>query len=348
MSLNYKKVMQRIAYYQDHPAYSIPFTSEKLNRTLGGVEKSKYTVVSGRANSGKTSFVDFYYVISLFHEYIQTDPSQRKPLRILYFELKDSEEKKLMKWFCAYMMLKDRQLVDINTLRNSTGKAFTYTDEKEQLLLQNQGFFEELSDHMSFYGQPANATDVYLKIKNYMETVGGFEDGIYQYDKEHEDQITLVVINNTARLRTELDDYQNKLDRNAINEKVNDYMVNLIDTYGISPVVVHSVRDVGLVGKGAPELRQLDIYGPSVDQGLIMYNPFNYNNKDYLNHNIPGFVINGKNRFTSVTIMKNTNGMDHASMGLIFVGEAGWFRECPHFTQEAELAQIVGTLQSIN
>lgn len=346
--MNYKKVLDRISHYQDHPLYSIPFKHPALNRVLNGVERGKYTVVSGRANSGKTSFVDFYYVISLFASYLDLDPSQRKPLHILYFELKDSEEKKIMKWFASYMMLKDKQLLDINTLRNSTGKSLSYSAEKEAALHKNQDFFEELSKHMTLLPAPTNATGVYLKIKNYMQTVGSFQDGIFQYDKEHEEQITLVIVNNTARLRTELDSYQNKLDKSAIADKLNDYMVELVDQYRISPVIIHSVQDTGLVGKGIPEIRQLDIFGPSVDQGLIMYNPFNYANKNYLNYDIPSFVINNKNRFTSVTVMKNTTGIDHASIGLIFLGEAGYFRECPHFSQEEELATILGTLQTIN
>ena len=346
--MNYKKIIQKIHEYQNNPPYSIPFSHSKLNRALNGVERGKYTVIAGRANSGKTSFVDFYYVISLFDTYLQTEPSQRKPFHILYFELKDSEEKKLMKWMASYMFMKYKTLVDINTFRNTTGKAFTFDEEREEALYKSQDFFKELSDHMTMFIKPMNSTDIYIKIKNYMESVGGFHDGIFQYDKEHEDQITLVVINNTARIRTELDSYDNQLERNAINEKINDYMQELIDKYRISPVVVHPIRDMGNIGKGAPELKHLEIYGSTVDQGLIMYNPFNYGNKDYLGYNIPEFVIGGKNRFTSVTVMKNNTGIDHASVGLIFLGEASYFGFCPLPSQEIELADKLGTLRTID
>lgn len=345
--MDYKKIYNRIQQYQDYPPYAIPFAHPKLNTVLNGIERSKYTVVAGRSNSAKTSFVDFYYVISLFDTYLQTEPSKRKPLHILYFEMKDQEEKKLMKWFASYMFLKHKRLIDINTLRNTTGKSFELTPDIEDLLHQDQDFFRELNDHITMEIRPMTSTDIYLKIKRYMESIGSYQDGIYQYDKEHEEQITLVVVNNTARIKPEMDGYSNPLNNDASIEKLNDYMRELIATYKISPTIVHSIKDIRVTNKGEPSLQDLGIFGSYVDQGIIMYNPYNYNNMNYMGYDVNNFIINRKNRLSTLAILRNNSGIDNAYLPLIFLGEASYFRDCPQYTQGVELGNLLSTLQSI-
>jgi len=345
--MDYKKIYNKVKQYQDYPPYALPLAHAKLNTLLNGVEREKYTVVAGRSNSAKTSFVDFYYVISLFDTYLQTDPSKRKPLHILYFEMKDSEEKKIMKWFASYMFLKHKQLIDINTLRNTTGKSFIFDANIENLLHEDQDFFKELSDHMTMEIRPMSSTDIYLKTKRYLESIGSYQDGIYQYDKEHEDQITLVVVNNTARIKPEADGYNNMLNNDASVEKLNDYMRELITKYKVSPVIIHPVKDTRVVKKGEPVIQDLGIFGSYVDQGIVMYTPFNYDNSKYMGYDINDFIINRKNRLSTLAVLRNNSGIDNAYLPLIFLGEASYFRDCPQFSQETELGNLLGTLQSI-
>lgn len=345
--MNYKQLLERINHYQEYPAYAIPFAHTKINNLLNGVEKGKYTAVSGRSNSGKTSFVDFYYVISLFKTYMDTEPSKRRPLHIIYFELKDSEEKKRMKWAASYMMLNNKILTDVNTLRNVTGKSFTFDIKVEDTMMQNQEFFNELASHMTFSSQPSTASDIYFKVKEYMTSVGSYHDNIFKYDKEHEGQITLVIINNTVRMRPELDNYNNKLNQDAMDHKLNDYLRELIDKFQISPVVVYPTPGTHLIAKGVPSIKDLGMFGQHVDQGVVMYTPFNYSNFNYHGYEIREFNINNKNRFKAAAIMRNTAGIDNATIPLIFLGEAGYFSNCPLAAEAEALMAVLETLRSI-
>ena len=346
--MNYKNLINKIHQYQEDPPYAIPFNNTKLNGVLNGVERGKYTVISGRANSGKTTFADFNYVITLLIEQLKIEKTSRAPLHILYFEFKDSEEKKMLKWTAAYLMKNHNRLTDVNSLRNVTGKKLTLDEDMLTKIEENQEFFEELDNHLTFYSKRMTATDIYYIVKEYMETLGEFQDGIFKYSPEHENQITLVVINNTFGIKSEDDSYSNKLNRDAIVGLLNEHLINLVATYKINPVVVHPSPDKGFVGKGVPVVADLGIFTPYIDQGLIMYTPFNYSNNNYLGYSVPEFVLNSKNRFKAVAILQNNTGIDNVTIPLLFLGEAGYYMPCPLPGDTTELERILTILNRLN
>jgi len=346
--MNYRRIINRIKQYQDDPPYAIPLENKKLNSVLNGVERGKYTVISGKSNSGKTTFTDYTYVITLMMQYLKIEEASRKPLHILYFESKDSEEKKMMKWTASYLMKKNKQLTDVNSLRNVTGKKLTLSPKLIQHIEDNQQFFDQLDEHMTMHSSSKTATDIYYTIKTYMESIGKMEDGVFKYAPEHENQITIVVINNTFGIKGETDSYNNKLNRTAIVSLLNDYMIELVDTYKINPVIVHPSPDNGFVGKGVPQMQDLGIFGAYADQGIVMYSPFNYSNNNYFGYDIKEFNINSKNRFKAAVILQNNTGIDNITIPFIFLGEAGHYMKCPLPTEAGELERIFGILYQLN
>lgn len=346
--MNYRQIVNKIKQYQTDAPYAIPFENEKLNGVLNGVERGRYTVISGRSNSGKTTFTDYTYVITLMIQYLKMEKANRKPFQILYFEFKDSEEKKMLKWTTTYLMKNNNQLTDVNSLRNSTGKKLSLTESMLELIEKNQNFFDQLDDHLILYSKPQTATDIYYTVKDHMNTLGESHDGIFKYYPEHEHQITLVIINNTFGIKSETDSYNNKLNRDTIIQLLNEHLKELMITYKINPIVVHPSPDKGFVGKGIPQIQDLGIFTPYIDQGLVLYTPFNYSNNNYLGYSIPEFVINSKNRFKAVSILQNNTGIDNVTIPLLFLGEAGYYMPCPLPNDTGELDRIFTILRRLN
>jgi len=345
--MKYRNILHRIKQYQEDPPYAIPLENEKLNGVINGVERGRYTVISGRSNSGKTTFTDYNYVITLMMQYLSIEEASRKPFHILYFEFKDSEEKKLMKWTATYLMKKDGRLTDVNSLRNATGKKLTLDDTLMDLIEANGAFFEEFEERTTLFTKYMTATDIYYTIKDYMNTLGEFRDGIFRYHPEHEQQTTMVIINNTSGIKPENDDYKTKLKRDAIVQLLDEHLKELISIYRINPVVVHPSSDKGFVGKGVPQMNDLGPFA-HVDQGIVMYTPFNYSNNNYLGYSIPEFVLGSKNRFKAAAILQNNTGIDNVTIPLLFLGEAGHYIPCPLPTETEELERILSILSTLN
>ena len=55
-------------------------------------------------------------------------------------------------------------------------------------------------------------------------------------------------------------------------------------------------------------------------------------------------VINGKNRLRTISIVRNTKGQENITVGALFIGECGFFREAAHPSDEAWYAGKIAKL----
>ncbi len=134
-------------------------------------------------------------------------------------------------------------------------------------------------------------------------------------------------------------------DRKTIN-KTSELLSTLRDTFRFSPVVVsqfnRSLSDIGRMklfkGDLQPQLEDFESSAKTqhdADLVLALFNPYRYKSYDadgfYKDYQIRDKMVSpqGHNRFRTLSIIKNSNGVDDVSIGLRFTGEVGSFKSLP-------------------
>jgi hypothetical protein len=295
-----------------------------------------YTVVSGLPSSGTTSFVDQNYVMNvLIQWYFSTD---RKPLKIFYFSMVDSEMKKMQSLLCNYLRVMYNIYVDIPTLNSQPGRLFDIEKEDRVLnaLDDAQVFFDNLinDEVLEIIDEPQSPSYVYNTVVDYMNGVGTDKQGKpYELNSDNEELTVLAIVDKTDHLAPEIDQYSSSYG-NDLNVKFDHNMKKLVTRYGISPVVIVPAQ-VGLVRSPKdtePHYRQLGVYGKNCDRGIILYNPIAENNINrYFTDadEIEYYMSNGKNTLRFWSVVRNTEGIDSMKERLLFLPGTSFMVEHP-------------------
>ncbi len=102
-----------------------------------------------------------------------------------------------------------------------------------------------------------------------------------------------------------------------------------------------------MVKDSEPSYKDLGVYAKIADIGLVTYNPYIEGNKNWKTYPTDELVIMGKNRFRAITLVRNYKGQENITVGGIFIGECGYFREAEHPSNEAWYASMIGKLMEL-
>jgi hypothetical protein len=329
----------------------IPIPLGKLSKYTNYIERGTNIVIGGRPTTGKTSFMDYLYFISVFKWWRELDmPAEdRPPLKFYYFNLKERKTIKVQKWFCLYMKLYRDKVIDIPTLNSDIGKLYDLSDSDKEAIQEADEFFDELEDHIVFVNNPQTPSDIYNRVKRDMEECGGYdEEGNFRYSEENLGMITFVLTNNTERLVPETDGFQ-MMNTDALKRKFSTYMDDLKNIFNTVNVWIEpsKVSNSRMVRDSEPTYKELGHASKIADIGIVLYNPFNENNNNYQNYPVEKMIIRGKNRLRTATIVRNSRGLENITVGLIFLGECGYFRESPHPNDEDDWDTIDELLREL-
>jgi len=338
MSLFIEHISEPVKDGLSKPSAGIPIPMEKLTKYINYIERGKINVVGGKETSGKTSLMDYLYFINLFKWWREQDPQSRPPLKMFYFSMRNSPRIKLQKWLCLYLKLEHDTLMDIPTLNSGVGRLYDLDEDNKHEIIAAMEFFDELEEHMTLISGSQTPSAIYNRVKHYMDSVGSIDDNDkYSLDDEHIGQYTMVYIDNTDKLGTETDGFAN-MNSDGLKKKLGEYVEEFKNVYNIttSLVVPSRVNNSRMVRDSEPSYKEIGYFAKIADIGLVTYNPFNENNNKYLGYPVEDMMINGKNRFRTITVVRNSTGLENLTVGGIFLGECGYFRESPHPNNEEE------------
>jgi len=339
------------------PYIGIPITMDKLSKVINYIERGQNITIAGKPTSGKRSLMDFMYFVNAFKWWYdkgfdeEGEPianPNRPPLKMFYFSMKQTLRQKLQKWFCLYMKLEYDIVIDIPTLNSGIGKLYDIDDIVKAKLMAGQDFIDELEECVEIITGRQTPSQIHNRIVRYMNSVGSIEDNAYYYNDDHLGQFTLVFIDDANCLATETDGY-GTMNEDALKRTLATYREEWRDIYNVTSAVVapskptysRNVRD------GEPSYKELGNFYGCTDIGLITYNPFNENNNKYNNYPVEELIIRGKNRFRTITVVKNSNGLENQTVGAIFLGECGYFRESPHQNEEDLFESFIELLKEL-
>ena len=328
----------------------IPIPMPKLAKFANYIERGQNVMRGGKQTSGKTSLMDYMYLINAFIWWESLDKEDRPPLKIFYFNMRSSTRLKLQKWACLYLKLKYDIVIDIPTLNNGIGKLYDVSEDKKRAIEIASLFFNNLEDILILSQGPKTASDIYNSVARNMLDVGTIDnDGKYVLNPENSKQITIVCIDNLDCVIPESDG-SSSTTLESTKKRMSSYINKFKDMYNITTAaVVPSVLANPRTFKDSePTYKELGSYSSIADLGFITYNPYNEGNVRYLGYDVEDFIINAKNRMRTVTIVRNSKGVENITVASIFLGECGYFRELPTAEQTSQLDKFKELLHALD
>ena len=313
---SFSDIISKMKYHLQHKeeGYAIPM-APKYNHVVGNILPAQYTVISGLASSGKTSFVDENYVLSVL---LQRDRLEEKPpLKIMYFSLKDTSLKKFQSLLCGYIKLVHNLRVDIPTLNSQPGRL--YDIEKEPIVLaaidDAEIFFNNIIEDgiLEVITGISKPTSINATISEYLTTIQDLEDK----------PLVIVIIDSTDHLSAESDSYRT-VQGLELDYKFDGFINTLVRDYKIHAVVITPSHGVisRFPKENEPNFKQLGPYGRNCDKGIILYNPISENNINYLRGltDYECYVnADGLNTLRFWHVVRNVDGIDSISDRLLFM-----------------------------
>jgi len=321
---------------------SIPLST--LNKFTNNIQKGQFIAIGGKPNSGKGSFMDFVYMMNTYKWWKNEPVETRPPLKFIYFNMKHSWRNKFQKWVCLYIKLQFSRVIDINTLNSGVGSLYELTPEIKNEIMTAEEFFDEMESEgvLEIINGQQTPTSILNKVRNVMLTCGSLEEKTKKYalNTDLARQFTMVFIDNVDYLLPETDGF-GMMNGEALRKKITDHAIEFKNVYNITTVVVTPSKYIGKsVKENEPNYKEMGIFGSKTDLSIVLYNPYNEGNNNYLAYGVKDFVVNGKNRLRTATIVRNSNGVENMTKGLIFIGECGYFAESPRPDEEQHIFQI--------
>lgn len=350
MSFYEKYIAEPVAAGYANPGSGIPTPLPKLAKFTNYIERGKNVVISGRETSGKKSYMDYVYFLNVFKWWRDLDmPEEMKPpIHFYYFNMTGREKVLFQKWFCLVQKIELQNIMDIPTLNSSIGRMRDLSETDLNFIRAGQEFMEDLEKHLTVISAPQTPSDIYNFMRREMDKIGSFDENHqFHLDEAHRGQLTFMYINDADRLLPETDGFA-MLNAEGLKKRLSTYLRELRDDYKINNVWVSPTKDGSPRSPKATEPTYKDLGGfySVADLGVVLYNPFNEGNNKYQGYPINDLVIRGKNRFRTLTVVRNENGPENITVGLIFLGECGYFRESPIPTAEEEWNDLIVTLRT--
>jgi len=351
MSLFQDHILKPLELNQNKEYPGIPIPLNKLSKVTNYIEKTQNIIIGGRPNSGKKSFMDYIYFIQVYKWWQEQPENIRPKIKFFYFNMRKNLRVKLQKWLCLYLKLEYNIIIDIPTLNNSVGKLYDIDEETRAQIISAKEFFNELEEGpLTLINGRKTPSEIFNIVEDYMLEIGRVNDhGTYYLDDKHVGQYTIILVDDINCLLSETDGFS-LMDTDRLKRKFAEYIDKLKNIYNTTNILIvpnkstysRSFKDT------EPSYKELGIYNDIADVGIIAYNPFNENHLKYNGYPIESLMIRGKNRFRTVTIVTNKEGLENQTLGLFFIGECGYIAEAPHPTERELFEERIEILRELH
>lgn len=314
-----------------------PLAGEKLGKRVA-VTKSMYFLLGGMPGSGKTAFTDTVFLLDLFDWWKKNKEHTKVKPYWVYRSMERPRKYKIAKWSC-YKLWKDHNiLIDVPTALGWPSKSFDLTNEVKELLYSYEEYFEELFEYIEFVDGAENPYGVYKKAVEVANRKGRLEQ-VDEYNKVYipndPNEVLFHITDHIGLLKPEKDLFSDKqiLDKHTAN------MMTLRDLYGFTVIDINqfnrNIEDTYRAVKTELTPLPSDFKGSAnmfqnADVVMALFNPYKLKAYDHMGYTVPKFVSEkGHNRLRSMTILKNSYGIDDFRIAYQFIGENGVVQELP-------------------
>lgn len=306
----------------------LPHGYPRLESVIPDLQQSTYYLLGAEPSVGKTAYVDNTFLYNPF-EYILNNPDTDFKLKIFYFSFEISKIRKIIKGVSRRVYLKHGIETDVNLIL-SKGKNRIGNDLYE-IVKKERDYFDQLEDVLEIYDVAKHPTAINKILQDYYRANGKVikdDKGQSKYIPNNPNEYVFAIIDHYGLTKSEMG-----LSKKALIDKLSgEYMVNLRNFYGLSPVMISQFnRDISstdrfkleLVEPKSTDFKETGNTFEDCDICFALFNPYRHKLQEYRGYNI----LKLKNRMRGLSILKNRDGEADVVLGLKFVGSAGYFEE---------------------
>jgi len=296
----------------------------------------------------KTQIADYLFLLNPVQRII--DNKLNVKLKIFYFTLEISKERKMLLAFAHILFVKEGIRIPLKDL-NSTDASKPLSEETLAIIDKYQHYFEKIEEIVEFIDDIKNPTGIYTHVKDYALANGTqYRKTIEYKDKDGKvtkvvetddyyvpndpDEYVMVIIDHISLIHTEQGNGRHLSPQEAINKLSSSYLVPLRNKYNYIPVVIqqqasaqesvenmkHNKLKPSLDGLGDSKLTQRD-----ADVIIGLFSPYRHAIPKFLGYDIVKF----EDHIRFLEIIACRQGGAGIITPLYFDGAVNYFKELP-------------------
>lgn len=331
-----------------------------LSSVIPGIQKSRYYLVTANSKVGKTQLADYLFVYEPY-EFIVTEKPKNIKLKIFYFSLEMSKERKLLS-ILAYKIFKDKGLIISPEDLYSTFKKKILDVKIEALLDEYDDYFKELEETLVIIDNIRNPYGIFKYMEAYAEANGTWtykeidwvnEDKTIKkvkvkdrYIPNDPDEYVEVITDHISLLAPE----KGQSPHEAISKYSSEYCLHMRDKWFYTVINIqqqaaaqekqqYTNSGESILEKLKPSADGLGdnkLVGRDVDVMIGLFAPSRYKIKSHEGYNIERLG----DHYRELLVLVNRNGSGFCSDHLLFHGAVNFFKELPVKISEEGYKQI--------
>lgn len=315
----------------------IPMGFSRLNKYIS-IRQATYYLIGGYTGSGKTSILDDAFVLNPLDAMLANPKAYDLDLVIKYFSMERRKNFKLAKWICRKIFLGYGKIIPVTRMLGWVEKTDRLTKDEHDLFLLHEEYIDALMTKVEFIEGAQNPTAIRKFMDEYALQNGEIEQvDAYRkvYHPNNVNTIVEVISDHIGLTKGEKDYLKGKP---AIDKSSSDKQV-MRDLYGFSPIDVSQFnRDIanpmriknGDVEPMLEDFKETGSTQENADVVLSLFDPIRYKVADPSGYDLTRLQdTEGKKKYRSLKILKNSYGSDDIRIGLAMQPEIGLFKEMP-------------------
>jgi hypothetical protein len=354
----------------------IPFMGmERLESYLPGIEQGTYYAIVAGTGVGKSKLARYLFVHNPLM-YLEQNPESGVEISIKYFSLEESKKKIILSEISKYLYTKYNLVISVKQLQ-SIGRYNTLTADHLLKIKEAEEHVNSFISKVDIIDNIKNPTGIFKYVRDFALTIGKYytKEGVALTPQQHEEvrqgkdetyklvsyykknnpkHYVIILIDHISLIHLESGMTQHQ----SMSKLSSDYCLTFRDKFGFTPVVVQQLAmdkenvETNFQGKTIeqklePSLNALGdnkTIGRDYNVVLGLFSPERYG---IINHN--GYDLGKlKNRYRSLSILKDREGIADKKVPLFFNGAVDFFKELPVLTDTAGLNRVHAYVQELN
>lgn len=320
-----------------------------LSKIVPGIQRSKYYLVTANSKVGKTQLADYLFIYEPY-EYIKKYAPKNIDLKIYYFSLEMSKERKIMS-ILSYKIFRDKGIIVSPDDLLSVFEDKILDDKIEALLEEYNDYFSEFEQTVTIIDNVRNPYGIFDYMTNVADKNGYWThkdiDWVLpdktvetrrvkdSYISNNPNEHIIVIVDNYNVMLPE----KGKDLHSAIQTFSSEYALHMRDKFRYSVVGVqqqaaaqetqqYTNQGDSIIDKLKPSqdgLGDCKLVGRDVNLMIGLFAPFRYKIARYEGYDIRRL----KDHYRELVVLLNRDGSGFCSDHLLFHGAVNYFKELP-------------------
>lgn len=296
-------------------------------------------------NSGKTALLDDAFVLNPVEWYLNDGGRSGIDLEIIYWSMERRKNFKLMKWVSRRIFLDHGIIIPVSRMMGWCPRNERLTLEERNLFSTYRDYVGALSEIVKIQSYPENPTGIRNYVRERALANGEVEvvdEHTRIYHPHKPNKIILNIYDHIGLIRKE----KSLGTKKEIIDKASEDARYFRDFYGISSVKVSQFnRDIssplrlksGDVEPMLEDFKETGTTQEDADVVLSLFDPMRYKVQDPSGYDLTKLRDSqGRKKYRSLKVQKNSYGGDDIRIGLAFQPEIGMFREMKKLTDTTD------------